>query len=169
MSGRKRVVIYTDGACLGNPGAGGYAAVLIFRDAQGKEHRKEISGGYRCTTNNRMELMAVIQALESLKYPVEVDLFTDSRYIANALEQGWLQQWKRRQWRRRDGKPVKNRDLWQRLDQALQRHTVRFHWVRGHSGIAENERVDRLAVEAAKGTHLQRDVGYETAYRKCQE
>ncbi len=160
--GRRRVTIYTDGACSGNPGPGGYAAILLVKDPKtGKLRKKRIAQGFRCTTNNRMELMAIIRALEALKYSVEVDLYTDSQYVANAFQKGWLQQWKRRNWRRRDGKPVKNRDLWERLDHLLQRHIVHFHWIRGHSGIAENEEVDRLAVQAAQGSELAEDTGYQ--------
>jgi ribonuclease HI len=139
---RKQVTIYTDGSCLNNPGPGGYGAVLIFAP-----HRREISGGFRLTTNNRMELMAVIQALETLKRPCDVVLYTDSVYVMKGMTE-WLAQWKRRNWRTADRKPVKNVELWQRLEQAIHRHRVDWRWVRGHSGVPENERADELARRA---------------------
>jgi len=134
-----RVTIYTDGACSGNPGPGGWGALLIY---QGKE--KELSGGEPETTNNRMELMAAIMALEALKRPCAVDLFTDSQYVRQGITE-WMQGWKARGWKTADKKPVKNEDLWRHLDEARQRHDVTWHWVRGHAGHAENERVDALA------------------------
>ena len=134
-----RVRIYTDGACSGNPGPGGWGVLLIFRDVE-----KELTGGEAATTNNRMELMAAIQGLESLKRSSTVALYTDSRYVADGIKT-WLANWKRRNWRTADGKAVKNIDLWQRLDLARGLHDVTFHWVRGHDGHAENERADALA------------------------
>ncbi|ALA18152.1 MULTISPECIES: ribonuclease HI [unclassified Chelatococcus] len=136
---RERVTIYTDGACSGNPGPGGWGALLVY---QGKE--KELSGGEPGTTNNRMELMAAIMALEALKRPCAVDLFTDSQYVRHGITQ-WMHGWKARGWKTADKKPVKNEDLWRRLDTARQRHDVTWHWVRGHAGHPENERVDALA------------------------
>lgn len=136
-----RVTIYTDGACSGNPGPGGWGVLLIYGDT-----RKELSGGERLTTNNRMELMAAIVALETLKRPCAVDLWTDSQYVRQGIT-SWLHGWKRNGWRTSDKKPVKNADLWQRLDEARQRHNVSFHWVKGHAGHDENERVDELARE----------------------
>ncbi|MGD8616032.1 MAG: ribonuclease HI [Gammaproteobacteria bacterium] len=133
------VEIFTDGACRGNPGPGGWGALLRY----GK-HEKELYGGEPETTNNRMELMAAIMALESLKRPCSVRLTTDSVYLRNGITE-WLPQWKRRGWKTAAGKPVKNRDLWQRLDAALKDHRVSWHWVKGHSGHAENEHADRLA------------------------
>jgi len=135
------VTIYTDGACSGNPGPGGWGAILIWGT-----HRKELNGGEPHTTNNRMELTAAIQALESLKRGVEADLFTDSEYVKNGI-QSWIHGWKRNGWRTADRKPVKNMELWQRLDEALARHRVRWHWVKGHAGHPENERADELARE----------------------
>jgi ribonuclease HI len=135
----ERVVIHTDGACSGNPGPGGWGAVLAYK---GRE--KELSGGEAMTTNNRMELMAAISALESLKRPCTVDLYTDSEYVRLGVTQ-WLANWKGRGWRTADKKPVKNEDLWRRLDAAQARHQVTWHWVKGHAGHAENERVDALA------------------------
>jgi ribonuclease HI len=133
------VVIYTDGACKGNPGPGGWGALLRYG---GRE--RELYGGERATTNNRMELTAVIRALESLKRPCDVDLYTDSQYVRNGI-MTWIRDWKRRGWKTADRKPVKNVDLWQTLDGLAAGHTVRWHWVKGHSGHPENDRVDALA------------------------
>lgn len=142
MSGKQQVEIYTDGACSGNPGPGGWGSVLLYNG-----HRRELSGGERQTTNNRMELMAVIQALEALKRPCEVTLHTDSTYVMKGMTE-WLQNWKRRNWRTAGRKPVKNVELWQRLEQAIHRHNVQWRWVRGHSGVPGNERADELARRA---------------------
>jgi ribonuclease HI len=133
------VTIHTDGACSGNPGPGGYGAILEWDG-----HVREIKGGEAHTTNNRMELMAAIVALETLKRPVTVDLHTDSQYLRNGI-MTWINGWKRNGWKTADKKPVKNVDLWQRLEAALARHTVRWHWVRGHAGHDLNERADALA------------------------
>ena len=135
----ERVKIYTDGACSGNPGPGGWGVLMIFRDVE-----KERTGGEEATTNNRMELMAAIQGLEQLKRQSSVDLYTDSKYVSDGIKT-WIIGWKKRNWRTADGSPVKNIDLWQRLDQARLAHDVHFHWVRGHDGHAENERADALA------------------------
>lgn len=137
MSGR--VTIYTDGACSGNPGPGGWGVLLMFRGVE-----KELSGGEALTTNNRMELMAAIMALETLNRPCAVDLWTDSQYVRNGVT-SWLRGWKAKGWKTADRKPVKNEDLWRRLDAAQERHDVAWHWVRGHAGHPENERVDALA------------------------
>jgi ribonuclease HI len=136
------VEIYTDGACRGNPGAGGWAA-LLKRGA----HEKEIHGAEPHTTNNRMELTAVIRALEALKRPVEVRVYTDSEYVRRGITE-WLASWKARGWRTADKKPVKNQDLWERLDELAAPHRIEWHWVPGHAGVPDNERVDRLANEA---------------------
>jgi ribonuclease HI len=136
------VTIYTDGACSGNPGPGGWGAVLVFG-----EHEKELKGGEANSTNNRMELMAAIAALNALTRPCRVDLYTDSQYLRGGIT-GWIHGWKKNGWRTADKKPVKNVDLWQQLDEALKRHDVRWHWVRGHAGHDMNERADRLAREA---------------------
>jgi ribonuclease HI len=141
MTQKPAVVIYTDGACSGNPGPGGWGAILISG-----RHRKEISGGEPLTTNNRMELMAAISALEALKKPSHVDLHTDSEYVKKGISE-WIHGWKQRGWKTADKKPVKNVELWQRLDTARARHEVHWHWVRGHAGHAENERADELARE----------------------
>jgi ribonuclease HI len=135
----QHVVVHTDGACSGNPGPGGWGAILQWGD-----HQKELKGGEPHTTNNRMELTAAIMALESLKRPCTVDLHTDSEYLRQGIT-GWINNWKRNGWKTSDRKPVKNVDLWQLLDAALARHKVNWHWVRGHSGHDLNERADELA------------------------
>jgi ribonuclease HI len=141
VSAPTRVTIYTDGACSGNPGPGGWGAVLQYGDA-----KKEINGGTSETTNNRMEMMAAIMALESLKRPMAVDLYTDSTYVRSGITE-WLPGWKRRNWRTAAKKPVKNVDLWQRLDSAAAAHQIAWHWVKGHAGNPGNERADELARE----------------------
>ena len=133
------VVIYTDGACSGNPGPGGWGAILLYGDK-----RKEMKGGELATTNNRMELMAAIQALEALTKPCKVELHTDSQYVQKGIHE-WIHSWKRRGWMTADKKPVKNADLWKRLDSAAAQHSIKWHWVRGHNGHPENERADVLA------------------------
>jgi ribonuclease HI len=135
----KPLTIWTDGACAGNPGPGGWGAVLQYDG-----HVRELSGGEPMTTNNRMELMAAIMALETLKRGCTIDLHTDSQYLRNGIRE-WMDGWKRRGWRTADNKPVKNRELWQRLDAAVQRHTIHWHWVKGHAGAKHNERADALA------------------------
>ena len=137
----KQVTIYTDGACSGNPGPGGWAAILQYGARQ-----KEISGGEARTTNNRMELTAVIEALSLLKEPCEVDLYSDSRYVIDALNKGWARSWRARNWIKGDKKPALNPDLWEKLLDLCERHTVRFHWVKGHAENAYNERCDGMAV-----------------------
>jgi len=154
QSSVKTVTIHTDGSCLGNPGPGGWACVLRFG-----AHARELAGGYSRTTNNRMELAAAIFALEALKEPCRVDLFTDSQYLRNAVEQGWLDGWKRNGWKTAAKKPVKNRDLWERLDRQLQAHEIRFHWVKGHAGHSDNERCDLLARTQATLPGLPPDSG----------
>ncbi|MGD7653599.1 MAG: ribonuclease HI [Verrucomicrobiales bacterium] len=153
----KRVTIHTDGACKGNPGRGGYGAVLVF----GK-HRKELAAGYRQTTNNRMELRAAIAALEILKDPCEIDLHSDSKYLVDAINKNWVRGWIKRGWVKSDKKPVKNPDLWKRLIAAMEPHKVRWHWVKGHAGHTENERCDELANIATASGHLQEDTGFES-------
>lgn len=140
-----RVEIFTDGACRGNPGPGGWGAILRYGAVE-----KELSGGEAETTNNRMELMAAISALEALKRPVTVDIHTDSTYVRDGITK-WIHGWKKRDWRTADKKPVKNVDLWQRLEKAVARHQVDWHWVKGHAGHPENERADELARLAVPG------------------
>jgi ribonuclease HI len=141
---RPKVTVWTDGACSGNPGPGGWGAVLI---ADG--HEKDLAGGEAMTTNNRMELMAAISALQALRRPSIVDLHTDSQYLRGGIT-GWIKGWKRNGWRTADRKPVKNVDLWQQLDDIAARHEIRWHWVKGHAGTEANERADALAREGMK-------------------
>jgi len=142
---QQRVEIFTDGSCSGNPGPGGWGAILRFNGTE-----KELSGGADETTNNRMEMTAVIKALEALKRPCVVDLYTDSKYVMDGTTQ-WLRGWKARGWKTADRKPVKNVDLWEQIDAQVAKHQVTFHWVKGHAGHAENERVDVLARLATPG------------------
>ena len=144
MSHRPEVELFTDGACSGNPGPGGWGAILRLKDTTGGDKERELSGGDPATTNNRMELMAAIMGLEALKRPCNVRLFTDSTYVKDGVTK-WIHSWKRNGWRTADKKPVKNVELWQRLDTARDGHHVEWHWVRGHSGHPENERADQLA------------------------
>jgi len=144
VSDRTEVEIFTDGACSGNPGPGGWGTILRVKKAEGGSRERELSGGDQATTNNRMELMAAIQGLEALKRPCRVRLFTDSIYVRDGVTK-WIHGWKKNGWRTADKKPVKNVELWQRLDAARAPHQVDWIWVKGHSGHAENERADQLA------------------------
>ena len=154
--------IYTDGAARGNPeGPGGYGTILAYEDTKGNLHTREYSQGYVKTTNNRMELMAAIVGLEALNRSCEVELYSDSKYLTDAFNQGWIQNWVRNNWKRGKSGPVKNIDLWQRLLKAKQPHNVTFIWVRGHAGHPQNERCDQLATSAADGTGLLTDEGAE--------
>lgn len=141
----KKVYIYTDGACSGNPGCGGWGAVLVYGSTE-----KELSGAEKDTTNNRMELTAVIKSLEALKEPCEVELTTDSKYVCDAINKEWVYSWKRNGWKKADKKPALNVDLWEQLLAQLDKHKVKFNWVKGHNGHPYNERCDRLAVEQYK-------------------
>ena len=150
-----KVTIYTDGAARGNPdGPGGYGAVLQFVDSKGVLHEKELSAGYKKTTNNRMELMAAIVALEELTKPCEVDLHSDSKYLVDAFNQHWIDSWLTKGWKRGKNEEVKNIDLWKRLLKAKEQHKVNFIWVKGHAGEEINERCDKLATAAADGEDL---------------
>jgi ribonuclease HI len=151
----KDVTIYTDGGCSPNPGPGGYGAILIYG-----AHRRELSGGYRHTTNNRMELMGAIRALEALKQPCNVALWSDSQYVVNGIQKGWAKRWRANGWRRSDKSIAENHDLWEQLLALCEKHTIRFEWIRGHSGHAENERCDELAT-AARQQSLPPDERYE--------
>lgn len=152
---QKHVEIFTDGSCLGNPGPGGYGAVLKY-----KETSKELSQGYKLTTNNRMEMLATIVALQSLKEPCTVTLTTDSQYVRQGITQ-WISKWQKNNWKTASRQDVKNVDLWKQLYAENQRHKVQWNWVKGHSGHIENERCDDLARQAAESNNLLEDVGYK--------
>ncbi len=152
------VDIFTDGSCLGNPGPGGWAVLL-----RAGGHSKEISGGFRLTTNNRMELTAAIKGLEAITKPCVITLYTDSRYVCDAVNKKWLQSWQKRGWKKADKKDVLNRDLWEQLVPLLAQHRPRLVWVEGHSGHPENEKVDDLARAAAAGRGLPPDSGFASA------
>ncbi|PCI60987.1 MAG: ribonuclease HI [Gammaproteobacteria bacterium] len=152
---QKEVEIFTDGSCLGNPGPGGYGAVLKYKD-----NTKELSQGYQLTTNNRMEMLATIVALQSLKEACQVTLTTDSQYVRQGITQ-WITKWQKNNWRTASKQPVKNVDLWKQLHDQNKRHKVNWQWVKGHSGHPENERCDDLARQAAEGSDLLQDVGYK--------
>lgn len=157
-----KVLIYTDGAARGNPdGPGGYGVVLHYTDKQGILHEKTLSAGYVRTTNNRMELMAAIVGLEALNRPCQVELYSDSKYLTDAFNQGWIDNWIKHDWKRGKNGPVKNIDLWKRLLEAKKSHQVTFIWVKGHAGHPQNERCDILATSAADGTQLLIDEGLE--------
>ena len=154
-----KVSIFTDGAARGNPdGPGGYGVVIRYVAPSGQVHEREYSNGYKKTTNNRMELMAAIRGLESLNKPCEVDLYSDSKYLVDAFNQHWIENWQKKNWVKSDKKPVKNVDLWKRLLKAKAPHQVTFTWVKGHAGHPENERCDKLATSAADGSNLLDDV-----------
>ncbi len=153
---KKSLTIYTDGACSGNPGPGGYGAVLKYG-----HNANELSGGFRKTTNNRMELLAVIEGLQALKEPCDVTIFSDSRYIVDAVNKGWARRWKANGWRRNKKDRAVNPDLWERLLTLLDTHDTQFRWVKGHAGNPGNERADALAVAAANSERLAIDHGYE--------
>jgi len=150
----KKIVIYTDGACVGNPGPGGYGVMLIYKD-----HNKELSEGYKSTTNNRMELLAAIRGLTELKEPCDVEIYTDSMYVHNGIEKGWAKKWRQNGWRKGPKLREKalNSDLWEKLLLLCDKHKVRMRYVAGHNGHPENERVDYLAVSASRGKNLLED------------
>ena len=153
----KSIVIYTDGACSGNPGAGGYGVVMLYGTA-----RKELSGGYVKTTNNRMEVLAAIKGLEALKEPCAVKLYSDSIYVVDASEKGWAKKWRSQGWMRNNKEKASNVDLWERLLALLEIHQVSFIWVKGHADNPENERCDQLARAAIQKNTLENDENYET-------
>ncbi len=154
----KKITIYTDGGCLGNPGPGGYGSVLLY-----EKHRREISGGFRLTTNNRMEILACIAALEALKYECEVTIYSDSKYVVESIEKGWAKRWKSNGWKRNKKDKAENPDLWERLLGLCEKHRVKFEWVKGHAGTPENERCDQLAKDAAMRSGLPEDKNYADA------
>jgi ribonuclease HI len=151
----KHVTIYTDGACLGNPGPGGYGIISLYQG-----HRRELSGGYRRTTNNRMEIMAAIVGLEALKEKCKVTLYSDSEYLVNAMSRGWACRWRANGWKRSKREKALNSDLWERLLRLCEHHEVHFNWVKGHAGTPENTRCDELAMQAAQRPNLPPDEGY---------
>ena len=159
------VEVFTDGASRGNPGRGGWGALLRFRDTKGKVHEREMSQGYTKTTNNRMEIMGVISALEALKRKCHVHVYSDSKYLVNAFNEKWVYGWEKKNWKNANKETVKNVDLWQRLLNVVRKHEVEFSWVHGHAGHPENERCDTLATQAADATssHIA-DVGYEKEF-----
>ena len=150
MPDKQQIEIYTDGACSGNPGNGGYGSILVYTDSKGVRHEKELSAGFKDVTNNQMELLAVIAALEALKKPVCATITSDSKYVVDAFEKGWIDKWMSNGWKTSDKSPVKNRDLWQRLLKAKEQHDINFVWIKGHAGHKYNERCDELAVNAYK-------------------
>ena len=157
-----RVLLFSDGSARGNPdGPGGYGTILQFTDAAGNLHEKELSRGYRRTTNNRMELLGCIAGMEALNRPCIVDVYSDSKYLTDAFNQHWIESWMAKGWKRGRNEDVKNVDLWKRLLKAMEPHEVHFHWVIGHAGHPENERCDRLATGAADGDHLSEDIQEE--------
>ena len=156
----KKVDAWTDGSSLGNPGPGGYGAVLVFEDAAGERHEKRLSGGFKRTTNSRMEIMGVVAALEALKEPVVITITSDSKYVVDALSKGWLNSWVKRGWKKADKKPVLNRDLWERVLELKARHELHMKWVKGHAGHPMNELCDELARMAASSPDLPKDPGY---------
>jgi ribonuclease HI len=151
----RHVIIYTDGACIGNPGPGGYGVILIYQG-----HRRELSGGYSKTTNNRMEIVAAIMGLEALKEKCRVTLYSDSEYLVNAMSQGWARRWRANGWKRNKREKALNTDLWERLLRLCEYHEVHFDWVKGHAGSQENIRCDELAMQAAQQPDLPADEGY---------
>jgi ribonuclease HI len=155
MTSHKKIEIWTDGACSGNPGPGGYGAILQYGSK-----RKEISGGFKRTTNNRMELMGVIESLAALKDPCHVTLYSDSKYIVESMQQGWAQSWQDRGWKKKGGM-AKNPDLWEQILSLCKKHKVEFSWVKGHAGHDENERCDELARQAISDGPLIEDDGFE--------
>lgn len=157
---KPKVEIYTDGACSGNPGKGGYGIVLRYKKSDGEYAQKHISEGFDTTTNNRMELLACIVALESLKQPCEVILTSDSKYLIDAIEKGWIDNWVSKNWKNASKQPVKNKDLWLRLLDCMKLHDIKFVWVKGHAGHEFNEICDKLAVSAYNSDNLKVDSGY---------
>ncbi len=152
----KQVLIYSDGSCLGNPGPGGWGAILRLADCTAE---KRMSGGFRRTTNNRMEITAVLEALRALKEPCAVDIYTDSRYVCDSIEKKWLYGWQKKNWIKADKKPAKNRDLWEQMLPLLATHTVKLHWLKGHAGHPENEACDEMARTEAARRDLPEDTG----------
>ncbi len=164
---KAKVLLYSDGSAKGNPGPGGYGVVLKFTDDLGNLHVKELSQGYQNTTNNRMELLGVIKGFEALKYPCEVKVVSDSKYVVDAFREHWVDYWVKHDFRKADKKKVKNVDLWKRLLEAMKPHSVTFEWVKGHDGHPENERCDDLAQTAADSDDLLIDEGMKGEEDEC--
>ncbi len=160
-AGGRRIAVYTDGACKGNPGPGGYGAVILHEGS-----RKELSGGYRLTTNNRMELQSLVAALSALEAPCSLEIYSDSQYLIGGFQKSWVRNWKRNGWLTAAKEPVQNRDLWMKLDALLARHSFEFHWVRGHASNVENNRCDELAVRASRAKELMTDDEYEESSKR---
>ena len=158
MEEKIKVNLYTDGACSGNPGVGGYGAILVYVDSNGIKHEKEFYQGYKMTTNNQMELLAVIVGLEALKKPCNVTVYSDSKYVVDAFNNKWIDGWIAKGWRTAGKTPVKNVELWKRLLETMKKHNVDFIWVKGHAGHEYNERCDTLAVAAGKKDNLKTDI-----------
>ncbi|MCK4260214.1 MAG: ribonuclease HI [Halanaerobiales bacterium] len=156
----KYVQLYTDGACSGNPGPGGYGTILVFN-----QHRKEVSGGYQKTTNNRMEIIAVLRGLKNLKEKCKVTVYSDSKYVVDAMTLGWVEKWQRNGWKRNKKDWASNIDLWERMLDLCEKHEVEFKWVKGHAGHPENERCDEMAVAASKQDNRPIDKGYENSIK----
>ena len=152
----KKITIYTDGSSRGNPGPGGYGTLMIYQG-----HRKELSGGFAKTTNNRMEIYAALAGLEALKEPCQITIISDSKYLVDAMDKGWIHGWKKKGWSRGANKPLKNADLWKRISEATKGHQIAWQWVKGHSGQAENELCDQLATEAADRRNNPADKGFQ--------
>ena len=158
MTEKTKVTLYTDGACSGNPGKGGYGAILVHVDSNGIKHEKEFSDGYEMTTNNQMELLAVIVGLEALKKPCSVKIISDSKYVVDSIQKGWLDNWITKGWRKSDNKPVPNVELWKRFISASKEHDIKLEWIKGHAGHEYNECCDALAVAAYKKDDLKTKV-----------
>ena len=158
MTEKTKVTLYTDGACSGNPGKGGYGAILVHVDSNGVKHEKEFSEGYQMTTNNQMELLAVIVGLEALKKPCSVKIISDSKYVVDSIQKGWLDNWIAKGWRKSDNKAVPNVELWKRLISASKDHDIELEWIKGHAGHEYNERCDALAVAAYKKDDLKGNI-----------
>lgn len=155
-----KVTIYSDGSARGNPGPGGYGTIIRYVDTKGTVHEREFSAGYKNTTNNRMELLGAITGIEALTKPCEITLISDSKYVTDAFNQKWVNGWLKNNWKNSQKQPVKNVDLWKRLLKAMEPHEVKFQWIKGHAGHAENERCDQLATSAADGSNLLDDTGF---------
>lgn len=155
-----QVTIYSDGSARGNPGPGGYGTIIRYIDTKGTVHEREFSAGYKNTTNNRMELLGAITGIEALTKPCEITLISDSKYVTDAFNQNWIKGWLKNNWKNSQKQPVKNVDLWKRLLKAMEPHNVKFQWIKGHAGHAENERCDQLATSAADGSNLLDDTGF---------